>query len=122
MVKEIAPDTLDTIVPSLILQPLVENALKHGLSNKVGSGTLTLRSHRSAEGTVIDVIDDGLGMPADRLRTATTVSIGLRNTDERLRSVYGAQHHLELESEPGVGTRVRLVLPPGIPVSEAATA
>lgn len=109
--KDIAPDTLDTIVPSLILQPIVENALKHGLSNKVGLGTLTLRSRLSPDGTVIDVIDDGLGMAPEQVATATTVSIGLRNTNERLRAVYGAQHHLEFDSTPGVGTRVRMVVP-----------
>ena len=122
VVKDIAPDTLDTIVPSLILQPLVENALKHGLSNKVGVGTLTLRSARTGAGTVIDVIDDGQGMPLDRLEVATTVSLGLKNTSERLRAVYGAQHQLELESTPGVGTRVRMVVPPLAIGVEAATA
>src|SRR6476660_9693878 len=65
--KEIAPETLDVIVPSMILQPLIENSIKHGLSRKVGGGRITIKALRRDGHAVIEVHDDGLGMSEDRL-------------------------------------------------------
>ena len=85
------PDTLDIIVPSMILQPLVENAIKHGLTRKVGPGHITLRSRRErATCLILDVEDDGLGISDERLQTAMSSGIGLSNVHERLRVIYGA--------------------------------
>src|SRR5688572_17108039 len=67
VVKDIDPDTLELIVPSMILQPLVENSIKHGLARKVGAGSITIRSHRENGRAVIEVEDDGMGFFADRL-------------------------------------------------------
>ena len=61
VVKEIEPETMDLIVPSMILQPLVENSIKHGFSRKVGPGSITIRSHRENGRAVIEVEDDGMG-------------------------------------------------------------
>ena len=68
--KEIGPDTLDIVVPSMILQPLVENSIKHGLSRKVGPGSITIRSQRDAGRAIIEVEDDGMGFVLDRLGRA----------------------------------------------------
>ena len=65
--KQISPDTLDVIVPSMILQPLVENSIKHGFSRKVGGGRIIIRSVRQNGHAIIEVEDDGLGMTEDRI-------------------------------------------------------
>src|SRR6478736_4555913 len=106
VVKEIAPDTLDVIVPSMLLQPLVENSIKHGLSRKVGGGRITIRTALRNTRTLIEVVDDGLGMSEERLEHAFGGGIGLSNVNERLRTIYGAGCTLKLTSEPGRGTSV----------------
>jgi two-component system, LytTR family, sensor kinase len=109
--KEIAPDTLDVIVPSMILQPLVENAIKHGLTRKVGLGCITLRSQRKEDTLVLDVEDDGLGISDERLQTAMSSGIGLSNVHERLRVIYGATGRVELKGSPGKGACAHLEIP-----------
>jgi two-component system LytT family sensor kinase len=117
--KEISPDTMDLVVPSMILQPLVENSIKHGLSRKLGAGTITIRSHRDKSATppgnggrvVIEVEDDGMGFVLDRLNQPMSSGIGLANVRERLRVIYGATYQLRLESEPGKGTRALIEVP-----------
>src|SRR6478609_7864494 len=69
--KTIEADTLDLVVPSMLLQPLVENSIKHGLTPKVGEGRITIRSVMQNGHAIIDVIDDGVGMPADRLEATS---------------------------------------------------
>src|SRR3954471_18235163 len=109
--KRIHPDTLDVIVPSLILQPLVENSIKHGLSPKVGGGRITITSVMHRRHAVIEVIDDGLGMNAEQLEHALGDGIGLSNVNERLRTIYGPPYHLKLTSVPGQGTCVSVEIP-----------
>ena len=92
VVKEIDEASLDVIVPSMILQPLVENSIKHGLSRKVGEGRITIRSSRRAGHAVIEVIDNGVGIPSDRLESTSQHGIGLRNVNERLSVIYGANY------------------------------
>jgi len=118
--KEIAGDTLDVMVPSMLLQPLVENSIKHGLSRKLGPGQITIRSARERGLTVIEVADDGIGMSGERL-TQPTSGIGLSNVRERLRVIYGAHCQLKLTSEPGQGTCARMEIP-DLTVLQAATA
>jgi two-component system, LytTR family, sensor kinase len=109
--KEISPDALEQVVPSMILQPLVENSLKHGLSGKVGGGELTIRGHRRLDHVILEVVDNGMGMPPDRLAKAMEKGIGLRNVNERLRVIYGATCQVRLQSIAGEGTSVRLEIP-----------
>lgn len=109
--KDIAPDTLDVVLPSMLLQPLVENSIKHGLAPKIGEGRITIRSSRQSGHAIIDVIDNGVGVRpehADRIRDG---GIGLRNVNERLRVIYGANYQLQLDSVPGEGTCARVVIP-----------
>ena len=109
--KQIAPQTLDVIVPSMILQPLVENSIKHGLSRKVGGGRITIVTHVRDGHTLIEVRDDGLGMTEERLVQALGGGIGLSNVNERLRTIYGASYQLKLTSVPGRGTTARVEIP-----------
>src|SRR6266404_3351225 len=109
--KQIAPLTLDIVVPSMILQPLVENSIKHGLSRKVGGGRITIRTLVRDSHTIIEVHDDGLGMTEERLEHALGDGIGLTNVDERLRVIYGANFHLKLTSVPGEGTCASIEIP-----------
>ena len=109
--KQIDPDMLELIVPSMILQPLVENSIKHGLARKVGPGSITIRSYRENGRAIIEVEDDGMGFLADRLDQPMSSGIGLANVRERLRVIYGATYQLKLSSEPGKGTRARIEVP-----------
>ena len=109
--KQIDQRALDVLVPSMILQPLVENCIKHGLSRKVGGGTVTLRVERLADAAAVEVVDDGLGMSEERLETAFNDGIGLSNVSERLRVIYGARSTLRLSSIIGRGTTVRFEIP-----------
>ena len=111
LVKDIDPDTLNLIVPSMILQPLVENSIKHGFSRKIGPNSITIRSHRENGRAIIEVEDDGMGFFADALNQPMASGIGLSNVRERLRVIYGTTYQLKLTSEPGKGTRARIEVP-----------
>jgi two-component system LytT family sensor kinase len=121
VIKDIKPETLDVVVPSMILQPLVENSIKHGLARKVGGGSITIKAILRDGHTVIEVHDDGLGMSEDRLEHALGGGIGLSNVNERLRTIYGAHYHLKLTSVPGQGTCARVEIPE-LAVPERVTA
>ena len=109
--KDISPDTLDLRVPSMILQPLIENSIKHGLTAKLGGGTVTLRSFRSNDQMIIEVADDGFGMSAEQLQKALSAGIRLSNVNERLSVTYGANHQLKLTSAADTGTCARIEIP-----------
>jgi two-component system LytT family sensor kinase len=109
--KDIDPATLNLIVPSMLLQPLVENSIKHGLSQKLGEGRITIRSLRNGNHAIIDVIDNGAGIASADASRIKGTGIGLRNVNERLRVIYGANYQLQLDSVPGEGTCARIVLP-----------
>src|SRR4029450_3324174 len=94
-------DTLDVIVPSLLLQPLVENCIKHGLARKVGPGTITISSRRESDLAIIEIEDDGLGISDERVPQALSSGIGLNNVNERLRVLYGVEGRFSLVGLPG---------------------
>ncbi len=110
VVKELEPETLDAIVPSMILQPLVENSIKHGLSGKIDGGSIYLRSNLRSGKLVIEVEDDGVGLEATAERPTGT-GIGLANVQERLKVLYGDAARVELDSNQNIGTIVRIILP-----------
>ena len=101
-------------LPALCVQPLVENAIRHGLQPKEEGGTVLI-SAAEEEGVIcISVSDDGVGIDLARrnpLLQPEASSIGLSNVHERLRATYGPEFGLQIESSPGVGTTVRLLLP-----------
>ena len=119
--KDIGPDTIGVVVPSMILQPLVENSIKHGLSRKVGPGLIVIRSRRQHGRVSIEIEDDGMGFLVERLEAPMASGIGLANVRERLRVIYGATYQLTLTSEPGRGTTARIEVP-DLLVSEQITA
>jgi two-component system, LytTR family, sensor kinase len=98
-------------VPSMLLQPLIENSIKHGLARKVGGGRITIKALARDGHTIIEVHDDGLGMSEERLGHALSDGIGLSNVNERLRTIYGANYHLKLRSVSGVGTCASIEIP-----------
>ena len=95
----------------MLLQPLVENSIKHGLARKVGGGRITIKTAVRDGHTIIEVHDDGLGMTGERLERALGDGIGLSNVNERLRTIYGANYHLKLTSVPGEGTCASVEIP-----------
>ncbi len=109
--KEIDPNTLDLIVPSMILQPLVENAIRHGIGPKIEGGTITLRAHRRKGRLSIEVADDGMGIPGDRRSDLLESGIGLKNVRERMKVLFSQDSSFVVESAAGEGTVVRLELP-----------
>jgi two-component system LytT family sensor kinase len=109
--KDIDPATLDLVVPSMLLQPLVENSIKHGIEPRIGEGRITIRSTRKNGHAIIDVIDNGVGVSADQATRVKGSGIGLRNVNERLQVIYGSNYQLQLDSVPGEGTCARIVLP-----------
>ena len=108
---EIDEGSLDTIVPSMILQPLVENSIKHGLGRKLGEGRIVIRTRRSGGLVTIEVVDNGVGLPPTKMESESESGIGLRNVNERLRVIYGAPYQLKLISQPGQGTSARIEIP-----------
>ena len=119
--KDISEDSLDLVMPSMLLQPLVENAIKHGVGQKIGGGQITIRSHRESGHTVIEVADNGSGMDPSQLDPSRSGGIGLKNVDERLRVIYGENYHLKIESTRGEGTCARIEIPE-LAVAQRATA
>jgi two-component system LytT family sensor kinase len=101
--------TLDAAVPPLLLQPIVENALRHGLGEGPGRGTVQVSARRRADTVTIDVVDNGPGY--DGARADTGRGVGLRNTQARLNGLFPDRRCLEITPLAARGTRVRLVLP-----------
>ncbi|HXH51370.1 MAG TPA: histidine kinase [Terriglobia bacterium] len=121
VVEEIDPAALDVIVPTMILQPLVENAIRHGIGPKIEGGTITLRATRRNGRIAIQVSDDGLGIPKSRLPEIYASGIGIMNVQERLKVLYGHEFSMKVESEPGKGTTVRFELPEVVAAEEAVS-
>jgi two-component system LytT family sensor kinase len=115
--KEIDPRTLDVMVPSILLQPLIENSIKHGLEPRLKGGTVTLRSQLNGDRVRIEVADDGVGMgnrPTSALRR-NGAGIGMKNVQERLDVLYGNQASFSVVSNPGRGTLVSIDIPATLP-------
>ena len=115
--KEIDPRTLEILVPSILLQPLIENSIKHGLEPRIRGGTVTLRSRLEDDRILIEVADDGVGMSA-RPHSAfrgTGAGIGMKNVQERLEVLYGRQARFNVVSNPGRGTLVSIEIPATLP-------
>lgn len=106
----VAPDTLEALVPHLLLQPLVENAVRHGLSRRAAGGAVHIAARRSGDSLEISVQDDGAGIPAG-FRLQEHWGVGLRNTCSRLEQLYGAAHTFALTATDGGGAVARLSIP-----------
>ena len=116
VILQIAPEVLPTEIPFLSLQPLVENAVRHGLEAKEHGGRVNISARDAGPFVEIDVDDDGVGMNPQALQAAfagaaTSAHVGLRNVDTRLRQRYGNDFGLTIETNEGSGTLVRMRVP-----------
>ena len=117
--EDIPPDLWDAAIPRLSLQPLVENAVKHGITPKIGKGTVHIQVEKVNNDLCIRVRDDGMGIAPERLRdlfvpgasSGSGNGVGLTNVHERLCGLYGEQSGLRIQSEQNVGTIVTMTIP-----------
>jgi two-component system LytT family sensor kinase len=120
----VAPEVLSTVIPFLSLQPLVENAVRHGLEAKEGPGHISITANDAGAFAEVTIEDDGVGMDPAQLQSvlaghADGDHVGLRNVDARLRQVYGNDHGLVIETAPGEGTLITMRVPKSQPGHDA---
>lgn len=110
---EIEPATRRALVPTFLLQPLVENSIRHGIEPRAATGTVTVRASRSGEWLRLEVLDDGIGIGSDGTngRDNNGHGVGLRNTRLRLEQLYGSGHRFSVGPNPGGGTAILIVVP-----------
>ena len=108
--QHIAPDVLDAAVPVMLLQPLAENAIRHGIAKHRAPGTIEIEA-RAADGRLrLTVRDNGPGIPPNQDDLHEN-GVGLRNTRQRLQQLYGEAHRFELIEAPGGGLQVNIEIP-----------
>jgi len=116
IVKEIGADTLEIFIPSMLLQPVVENSLKHGLGPRLEGGKIHLRTSNRDGRLHIEIQDNGVGISEEKMPDVYVEGIGLSNVRERLRVLYGDDFRLDIESHEGQGTIIHIDVPELVPV------
>jgi two-component system LytT family sensor kinase len=111
IVKEIEDETLPLMVPSMLLQPIIENAIRHGLSPKVDGGVIHIRSMRQNGTLLLEVHDNGVGIAPHRMKDISQQGIGISNVQERLRVLYGSSFDMKIDSPPAGGTSIVIGIP-----------
>ncbi|MDA8234698.1 MAG: histidine kinase [Clostridia bacterium] len=117
IIRNIDPQLLKYKVPVLALQPLVENAVKHGITHKMGTGIVWIKAKKVDGELLITIKDDGVGIPADRMDLVLRPGygsgngVGLSNVHERLKSLFGEEYGLRIESTEGQGTTINVRVP-----------
>jgi LytS/YehU family sensor histidine kinase len=106
---EIEPQTLKFMVPNLILQPIVENSVRHGVAKQVGPGRITIRARQESDRLILQVEDNGPGLKSDS--NGSTLGIGLSNTRARLEQFYGDDFNFQIANANGRGVTVTLDIP-----------
>jgi two-component system LytT family sensor kinase len=119
IVKQLDGDTLETFVPSMLLQPIVENCLKHGLAPKLEGGRIQLRTTNHDGRLHIEIEDNGVGISEEKMPHVYVEGIGLSNVRERLRVLYGTDFNLDIQSQPGEGTIIRIDIPEVVATMQA---
>jgi two-component system, LytTR family, sensor kinase len=109
--KDIEPAALDMQLPSMLLQPLIENCIKHGLSSKIEGGSITLRARRVEQRLHLLIEDDGVGIAEAEMATLLDRGIGVSNVNERLKVLFGTDYRMWIDSKPGQGTRIEIEVP-----------
>src|ERR1700675_3366884 len=109
--KEIDEETLETFVPSMRLQPMVENSIKHGLAPRLEGGQIHLRTRQSNGRLLIEIEDNGMGISPERVAAVYGGGIGISNVHERLRLLYGDQFKMDIRSQEGQGTQIHIEIP-----------
>jgi len=122
IVQQIDYAALETFVPSMLLQPIVENCLKHGLAPKIGGGKIELRTTNHDGRLHIEIEDNGVGISEEKMPHVYVEGIGLSNVRERLRVLYGADFLLDIQSRPGEGTMIRIDIPELVPAMQPEVA
>jgi two-component system, LytTR family, sensor kinase len=115
IVKQIDDAAMEAFVPSMLLQPIVENCLKHGLAPKIGGGKIELRTVGRDGRLSIEIEDNGVGISEEKLPHVYVEGIGLSNVRERLRVLYGADFQLDIQSRLSEGTVIRIDIPELVP-------
>ncbi len=109
---DIEAATLQLAIPTFILQPLVENSLKHGLGPKVGENLLTIRARQLSQHLELTVEDNGVGATVTKkVSGRDCTGLGLRNVEERLQTVYRGDAQFSFESVPRMGARAQILIP-----------
>ena len=115
LVIDVEEELLDLMIFKVMIQPFVENAIKHGIAPKAGSGRITIRGRREENDIVFKIIDDGVGMEASGTSQQGELEglhgYGIHNVDERIRLAYGEPYGVQIESVPGEGTTVTVRVP-----------
>jgi two-component system, LytTR family, sensor kinase len=119
--KEVDAETLDAFIPSMLLQPMIENAIKHGLAPRLEGGQIHVRAHLLDGRLAIEIEDNGIGISPERLREVYEGGIGISNVNERLRLLYGDQYKMDIRSREGRGTVIHIEVPELAAVESAAT-
>ncbi len=109
--KEIEESALERFIPSMILQPIIENSIKHGLASKVEGGMIRLRAWIEETRLIISIEDDGVGIPDSKLGALLEQGIGVSNVNERLRVLFGSTYKMSIDSTPGKGTQTVIEIP-----------
>jgi two-component system LytT family sensor kinase len=122
IVQQIDYAALESFVPSMLLQPIVENCLKHGLAPKIGGGKIELRTTNHDGRLHIEIEDNGVGISEEKMPHVYVEGIGLSNVRERLRVLYGTDFLLDIQSRPGEGTMIRIDIPELVPAMQAEVA
>jgi two-component system LytT family sensor kinase len=117
--KDVGEQTLEAFVPSMLLQPIVENSLKHGLSGKIEGGHIRIRTTLTDGRLLIEVEDNGVGIPEERMPQVYADGIGISNVHERLKVLYGGDFRMEISSREGEGTRIAIDVPEVVPAFPA---
>jgi two-component system LytT family sensor kinase len=111
IIKEVDSQSLEAFVPSMLLQPIVENSIKHGLAARLDGGHIIIRTSSHQGRLVIEVEDNGVGIPQERMPHIYEGGIGISNVNERLRVLYGDDFRMDVVSQKGQGTRIRIEVP-----------
>lgn len=108
---DVSPELQRLKIPSLILQPLVENAVKHGISNAKKGGEVKISARIEGQNLILEVADTGAGVSREKLAESRKSRVGLNNIEQRLHSHFGPAASFEIESQTGAGTKSKIVLP-----------
>jgi len=102
--KDVESDTLGVMIPSMILQPIIENSIKHGIAPRIEGGSIKIRTTRNQDKIKIELEDNGVGIPREEIHKIYSSGIGISNIIERLKVVYHSDFVFEVNSIPGRGT------------------
>jgi len=117
IIEEIDEQLLDYKIPVLSIQPLVENAIKHGITPKVGKGAVKITAQKENNELVLGIIDDGVGIPANKLGQVLQPGygsgngVGMSNVHERIKTLFGEEYGLKIVSCPDQGTSIQMRIP-----------